>query len=209
MILDGFRVSLNSEFDIVATATTGQQAIEQCGRLCPDIVTLDLELPDMSGLEVIRELHEKAPWVKILVVTMHVARVWADTAFQAGAIGFVPKDAPIEELRLAIREVLASRRFLSKLVPERSAVQFPPDLRLGMSKLTPRQREVVRLLGEGKSTACIAQELDLCEPTITFHRVRIRKALGLRTEWDLTRYSILIRLCEEHDNGTQPSLLTR
>lgn len=203
LVLDGLRLALQDEYDIVGTVVTGGEAIEACRRLRPDLVLLDLSLPDRSGLEVITDLRQKNPDLRILVVTMYVDRVLADAALQSGARGFVPKDADLAELRTAIREVLAGRCFVSSLVPDRSPRLYPDRLRLGMANLTPRQRAIVGLLGDGKSSARIADELHLSCPTITFHRTRIRKALGLKTEWDLMRHALLIRMCETNSSSSQ------
>jgi DNA-binding NarL/FixJ family response regulator len=127
---------------------------------------------------------------------MHTDPVLADAALQTGAAGFVPKDAHVDELRLAIREVLAGRRYVSPLVPA-----HPPQFSLAtqtfeLGRLTPRQREVLKLLGDGKSTAAIATALNLSPWTVTFHRMRIRKALGIDSEWGLMRYAMLVRLSQ-------------
>lgn len=196
MVLDALKLALEDEFDVVGVAATGDEAVVACRALHPDLLLLDLSLPDRSGLEVLTDLRQEMPGLRILVVTMHVERVWADAALQSGALGFVPKDAHIDELKTAIREVLAGRQYLSPLVPEQNLRHFPGDFRLGMAKLTPRQRDIVRKLGDGKSTARIAADLHVTPPTVTFHRVRIRKLLGLKTEWHLMRYALLIRLAE-------------
>jgi len=196
LILESLRLALQEEHEVAGMVATGAEAVKACRQLRPDLVLLDLSLPDRSGLEVISDLRQVMPEVRILIVTMHVDRILADASLQAGAQGFIPKDADLAELRHAIAEVLSGNRYLSPLVPEPSPRQFPPELRLGMSKLTPRQRDIVRKLGEGKSSARIGRELHLTPPTITFHRGRIRKTLGLKNEWELLRYALVIRMSE-------------
>ncbi len=196
LVLDSLKPALEPEFEIIGVAATGEAAVEACRQLGPDILLLDLSLPDRSGLEVITDLRQEMPAVRVLVVTMHVERVWADASLQAGAFGFVPKDAHIDELKTAIREVAAGRRYLSPLVPEPGVRRLPGDLRLGLAKLTPRQRDILRRLGDGKSTARIARDFHVKPETVTFHRGRIRKTLGLKTEWDLMRYALLVRMAD-------------
>ena len=178
LMLDGLRQLLEGEYEIVGMLCTGGEVAEACRRLAPDVVLLDLSLPDRSGLEVIGDLQATSPSVKILMVTMHVDRVLAEASIQAGAHGFVPKDAHLDELRLAIREVLAGREFVSSRVPHSGPRLAPDHPAFQLERLTPRQREIVRLLGEGKSTHAIAD------------------ALGIDTEWGLMRYAMVVRMSE-------------
>lgn len=197
LVLEGLRLELVDEYEIVGTLDRGRQVVEECTLLRPDAVLLDLSLPDRSGLEVIVDMHSALPEIKILIVTMHRDRVLADAAIQAGAKGFVPKDAAVSELRHAIQEILAGRAYLSPLIAKPGPQHTSADVGFGLACLTPRQREIVHLLGDGKSTARIATELHLSPNTVTFHRVRIRKALGLVSEWGLMRYAIAVKMGEE------------
>lgn len=202
LLLTGLRLALEKEFDIVGTTQTGADVVEGCRTFSPDVVLLDLSLPDRSGLEVITDLHAELPGIKILVVTMHADRIMADASLQSGAHGFVPKDAGIPELKVAIAAVLAGERFVSDRVPKKSRRFAPGDAALGLSRLTPRQRQIVRFLGEGKSSADIAALVHLKPETITFHRGRIRQILGIDSEWGLVRYALLVRMSEEE--ATEP-----
>lgn len=204
LMLEGLRLTLKDEFETVGMLSNGGQVAAECKRLAPDVLLLDLSLPDRSGLEIIGEVRAAAPSVKILIVTMHVDRILAVACIQAGAHGFVPKDAGFDELRLAIRDVLAGRQFVSALVPSLGP-QFAADSpTFQLSRLTPRQREIVQLLGEGKSTATIASILHRSHWTVTFHRTRIRKALGIDSEWGLMRYAMLVKLSEAEASRTTP-----
>jgi DNA-binding NarL/FixJ family response regulator len=139
-------------------------------------------------------LRERFPSLRILVVTMHLDRALADQAFLNGADGFIPKEAPAEELQTAIVTVLHGRHYLSPRVPRRG---FGDGMTLAdarLERLTPRQRDVVRLLGQGKTTPEIAVLLGLSERTVEFHRAGARRALGITTEWGLVRFAILARL---------------
>lgn len=204
LLLDGLRLALRGSCEIVGMLTTGSEVLSECLRLSPDVIVLDLSLPDRSGLEVIVDLHAAAPCVKIVVVTMHADRVLADACFQSGAHAFLPKDAGISELKRALAEVLGGRRFVSSLIPQHSHRYSPEGAAVGLGRLTPRQREILRLLGEGKSTPRIAEQLCLSPNTVTFHRVRIRKALGLDSEWTLMRYAFVARMSEEEREEREP-----
>lgn len=201
LVLEGLRLELQDEFEIAGMLASGALVAEHCLRLKPDVVVLDLSLPDRSGLEVIGDVLGVAPSTRILVVTMHADRVLADAALQAGAAGFIPKDAEVEELRSALRKVLAGESYVSPLLAKHAPSYSRVGLSYGLGLLTPRQQEIVRLLGDGKSTARIAAELHLSPNTVTFHRVRIRKALGIPSEWGLLRYALVVRLSEERERG--------
>lgn len=196
LMLEGLRAALQDSYDVVALVGSGAEGVRAVRKHHPDLVLLDLSLPDQSGLEVIQELHGIAARVKILVVTMHRDRVLADAAIQSGAQGFVPKDADVPELRHAVSEVLAGNIYVSPLVPQRLSYRSTDKLQFALSQLTPTQQRIIRLIGEGRSSASIARRLHLTKATITFHRVRIRQALGLKDEWALLRHAILIRLSE-------------
>lgn len=201
LVLEGYRLELQDEFDLVGMLACGGDVLAACRRLRPDVVLLDLSLPDRSGLEVISDLQSSSPQTRILVVTMHNDRVLADATLQTGALGFIPKDAEVSELKHAIREVLQGRRYLSPLIGNRAPQYSAMNLAFDLTRLTPRQQQIVRLLGDGKSTARIAQELHVSPNTVTFHRVRIRKALGIETEWGLMRYAMVVRMSEEQEGG--------
>ncbi len=198
LLLEGLKLALQGRYEIVGTATAGNDVVNSCRDLRPDAVVLDLSLPDRSGLEIIADLHAELPDIKILVVTMHADRVMADASLQTGAHGFLPKDAGIPELTTALNRVLAGGRVISDRIPKQgtSASSFS-DAALGLAQLTPRQRKIVHLIAEGKRTADIAVEIGCSAATVSFHRMGIRKALGLPSEFALLRYALLVRLSEQ------------
>lgn len=197
MVLQGLRLELEPEFEIVGMLATGTQVAEQCRKLQPDLVLLDLSLPDRGGLEVIADIWSAGSNTRILIVTMHRDRILADACLHAGAAGFIPKDADVGELKSAIRQVLAGKSYLSPLVPDRPPKFSSMDIAFPLAQLTPRQQTILRLLGDGKSTACIAAELHLSANTVTFHRARIRKALGIPSEFALLKYALMVKMEED------------
>ncbi|HEU5218544.1 MAG TPA: response regulator transcription factor [Gemmatimonadales bacterium] len=198
LLLQGLALALEGQFDVVGTATTGGVVVASCRKLKPEAVVLDLSLPDRSGLEIIADLHAELPNVKILVVTMHADRIMADASLQTGAHGFLPKDSSIPELTAALLRVLAGERIVSERIPKADTTTATlADAALGLAQLTPRQRRIVHLISEGMRTADIAAEIGCSAATISFHRMGIRKALGLQSEFALLRYALLVRLSEQ------------
>jgi len=198
LILEGLRLALQERYEIVGALTSGAAVLPACRELLPEAVLLDLSLPDRSGLEILADLQVELPGIRVLVITMHADRVMVEASLQSGAHGFVPKDSGMPEVELALETVLAGGRYVSDRIPRQGMGRpYPPGIAVGMAQLTPRQRHIVHLIGEGKRTADIAAEIGVTPPTVTFHRQSIRKALGIETEWGLVKYAILVRMSEE------------
>jgi DNA-binding NarL/FixJ family response regulator len=205
VVLEGLRSLLTRDYDVVGVAHDGDELLAVLHSSPADVVLLDLSLPGKSGLDLLPALAAQRPAPRVLILTMHGDRALAEAALAAGAHGFVPKDAGIEELNVAIREVLEGRRYLSPRVPKWSRRVAMGAKHLGLARLTPRQQEIVRLIGRGRSSEDIAAALDLTTSTVSFHRTQIKKALGLDTEWALVRFAILTTLGEEErDSADHP-----
>ena len=193
LVVEGLRKLLEPLHRVVGIARDGAETLRLVAETEADCLLLDLSMPGGNGLDLIGPIRKRAPRLKIVIVTMFVDKALAEAALQAGADGFVPKDAGSEELQAAIIEVMAGRRYVARAALKRGR-PGPEDQGLGLSQLTPRQREIVGMVGEGKSNAEIADSLGLTEKTITFHRTNIRRALGIANEWGLVRYAMLARL---------------
>jgi DNA-binding NarL/FixJ family response regulator len=188
----GLRSLLKPAFMAVGVVNDGREVLDAIERTRPDILLLDLSMPHRNGLELLPDITAAFPALRVLVVTMHVDRALADLALQKGAHGFIPKEASAEELNGAIEAVLAGKLFISPRVPRRSfrdkaALQHP-----ALDRLTPRHLQILRLIGDGKSTNEIAEEIGVSPRTVEFHRASIRKALGITTEWGLMRFAIML-----------------
>lgn len=194
MVVQGLQQMLGERYEIAAVAYAGDELLEVLKQTPADGLLLDLSLPGRNGLDILPEVRELQPDLKVLVLTMHADRVMAEASLAAGALGFVPKDAGVEELKLALSQVLAGRRYVSPRVPKSSHRVALDALHASLARLTDRQQAILRLLGQGKTSAEIGEELGISENTITFHRRRIRALLGLASEWELTRQAILISL---------------
>jgi DNA-binding NarL/FixJ family response regulator len=193
LVLEGLRKLLEPMHQVVGVARNGAETLRLVAETEADCLLLDLSMPGGNGLDLIAPIRKRAARLKIVIVTMFVDKALAEAALQAGADGFVPKDAGSDELQTAIIEVMAGRRYVARAALKRGR-PGPEDQGLGLAQLTPRQREIVRMVGEGKSNAEIADALGLTEKTITFHRTNIRRALGIANEWGLVRYAMLARL---------------
>jgi len=194
LLVDGLRKLLEPEFELAGTATDGRTAVREYARLRPDLLLLDIGLPLLNGIEVARQVRLLDPAARILFVTMQTDRIYVEEAFRAGGSGYVLKQAAARELVDAIATVLRDRTYVSPLLAPKiagtvvdSGVQAAEAFG---SKLTPRQREVLQLLAEGKSMKEIAHILEISVRTVEFHKNALIDQLGLKTTAELTRYAL-------------------
>jgi DNA-binding NarL/FixJ family response regulator len=197
LVSQGLRALLQRDYNVVGTVEDGLAVPGAVVDQEPDVLLLDLSLPGRNGLDLIPDVRRLSPETRILIVTMHADWVLAQSALGVGAHGFIPKDCGVDELRTAITEVLAGRRYLSpRLVAQQQAhssqarvVKSPGHDALW--RLSPRQKEVLKGLGEGKTTAELADELGLSVYTVHHHRKRLRRVLGIETEEGLVRFAVM------------------
>jgi DNA-binding NarL/FixJ family response regulator len=194
MVIESLQMILGCDYDIIGIAFNGDELLARLRQSAADCLLLDLVMPGRNGLELIPTIRNLTPVMKILVVTMLLDRWLANASLCAGADGFVPKDATLEELKLAINEVLAGRRYVSPRVPKSSHRLGLAAHHLGTQQLTPRQEEILLLLGEGRSETQIAVALHLGVSTITFHKHNLMRVLGIKSESALTQYAVLLRV---------------
>ncbi|UWZ86938.1 response regulator [Occallatibacter riparius] len=195
LMLDGLSRLLSTEFDVVGTATTGRELIAEADRLQPDVVVLDIGMPEMNGIEAARRLAKTHPGMRLIFVTQQLDPAYVHAAFATGARAYVAKQSAAKELMEAIRMALADRYYVSPLVGGEAGEIARAEPRrnpaeLFQTKLTPRQREVLQLVAEGKSTKEISTCLNISIKTVEFHRSSLMDELGLRTIAELTRYAI-------------------
>jgi DNA-binding NarL/FixJ family response regulator len=191
----GLRAMIGDTYNVLAVVSDGAEVTAAVQRYHPDVLLLDLSLPNRTGMDILGDLQTLDPAVRVVVVTMHVDPVLVDAAIKLGAAGFVPKDSDLDELRTAIAEVLDGRRYVSPRLPRRGQHGGRLD-RMGFDRLTPRQQEIVQMIGQGRATEDMAATLGLSHHTINFHRKNIRRQLGLENDWALLRYAILVGLSE-------------
>jgi two-component system nitrate/nitrite response regulator NarL len=189
LVAEGFKALLEPEFRVVAVVHEPDEVPEAYRRLSPDIVALDIALPGKSGLQLASELLQEWPDARIVMLTMHGQQDYVDRARELGARGFVLKLADVEELRGALRTVFAGGEYFANPTPAAGRRQR----RL---QLTGQQTNVLRLVGQGCTSAEIGQQLEIDTRTVEYHRAAIKKALGLTSNAALVRYALTDGLAE-------------
>jgi DNA-binding NarL/FixJ family response regulator len=194
LVLDGFRKLLEDQCEIVGTAEDGRTLIRMAQELEPDLVTLDISMPQLNGVDAAKKLKKILPRTKLIFVTMHADPAYVNEAFKAGASGYLLKRSAGSELRQAIQSVMDGQCYVTPLVAKglvQTAVTGtkPPDLR--ERSLTVRQREVLQLVAEGKTVKEIASALNLSPKTVEFHKSQLMTQLDLHTTAELTKYALV------------------
>ncbi len=193
LVVDGLRRLLEHEYDVVGDVADGRSVRAEVERLQPDLVILDVSIPSLNGVDCARQLREAGCVAKILMLTMHADATLAREALDAGASGYILKSSPAAELRTAIREVLLGRTFLSPAVTRDllDVVGRANSKREdAWAKLTPRQREVLQLLAEGKSHKEVAAILNVSVKTAEYHKYAIIETLGVKSNAELVQYAL-------------------
>jgi DNA-binding NarL/FixJ family response regulator len=195
LMLEGLARLLEDEFEVVGTVTNGRALLEAVERLQPDAVILDVSMPELNGIEAARRLSLTHPSAKIVFVTQQLDPAYVHAAFAAGARGYVAKQSATRELVKAIQMALNDHFYVTPLVggeaikdSNRHPTRNPAEL--FSAQLTPRQREVLQLVAEGKSTKEISAMLSISVKTVEFHRNNLMDELGVRTIAELTRYAV-------------------
>src|SRR5579863_2558192 len=187
LVRRGFRRMLEDESDmqVVGEAGDGEEAIKLAKELHPRVVVMDCALPGMNGLQATRQIIEESPNTAVLMLSMHTESTWVRQAIEAGAKGYVLKDALDLELGAAIRKVAAGETVFDPKVEQRSALKGERN-----SALTPRELEVLQMIVDGKSNKEIATALDLSANTVAVHRANIMNTLGIHKTAELVVYAI-------------------
>ncbi len=192
MVVDGIRGLLEPEYEVVGSVADGRAVLAEVQRLKPDLIVIDVSMPALNGIDCTRQLRESGCAAKILVLTMHLDATLAREAINAGASGYLLKSSPSAELRNAIHELLLGRTYLSPAVTRDflEVMGRAGSRDDAWARLTPRQREVLQLLAEGKSHKEIAAILNVSVKTAEYHKYAILENLGLKTSAELVQYAI-------------------
>jgi len=192
LLLDGLRMMLEPEFDLVGVEEDGQAMLKSAEGLKPDLVLLDIAMPALNGIDAARQLKKNLPATKVIFLTMHSDPDYVTEAFRAGASGYLLKRSAASELMTAIREVLAGGSYISPFLGDDRQDFVAASNREGpfSDRLTPRQREVLQLVAEGRTRKEIAATLRISVKTVEFHKASLSRGFRLRTTADFTRYAI-------------------
>jgi two-component system NarL family response regulator len=187
MVAQGIQSILEDEdgLTVVATLANGREAIEQLETLTPDVVLMDLNMPEIGGLTATEIILERRPETRVLILSMHDSPEYISTALDHGAMGYVLKDVPTEEIKTAIDTVMQGKRYLctgakGAITPEKGA-------RTG---LTGREQDILLRLAQGQSNKEVALSLDISVRTVETHRKNIKRKLGISSTAGLTRYAL-------------------
>lgn len=196
IVRDGLRALLENQPDmkVIAEAENGRTAVQLARQKRPQVVIMDISMPDLNGIEATRQMIRELPDIKVIALSMHSDRRYILRMFRAGAVGFLLKDCAFEELVSAINTAIADQPYVS---PSIAGVIIQDFVRSGsqisssaIDVLTAREREVLQLLAEGWATKEIASHLHLSVKTVETHRRRIMEKLGLHGIAELTKYAI-------------------
>lgn len=178
---------------VVGEAADGLLAAQLVEKHKPHVLILDLNMPRLHGMEVLRQSRQTSPHTRVIVLSMHNDEPYVIEALRAGAMAYLLKGSESQEILHSLKEVLAGRRFLSATLSEwaiAALVARPADTSDPLNALTPRERMVVQLAAEGHSNAEIAEKLFISPRTAETHRTNLLRKLGLQTQTDLVRFSI-------------------
>jgi DNA-binding NarL/FixJ family response regulator len=193
IVLEGLRGILEPEFEIVGAVEDGRALVAETERLSPDVVVADISMPGLNGMDAARQIKKMDEHIKIVVLTMHSEVSYAAGAFDAGASGFVLKHSAAQELITAIREAMQGRTYVTPMIAGELIGSYKNgNLRTARSSaaLSPRQREVLQLLAEGKSTKEIGAVLNISTRTAEFHKYRMMEQLKIKTSAELVQYAV-------------------
>jgi DNA-binding NarL/FixJ family response regulator len=189
IVLEGLRSLLEAQFDLVGTAKDGRELLEKAEALAPDVIVVDISMPLLNGIEATRKLRKAGCQAKVIFLTMHADVTYATRAFEAGASGFVLKHSASAELVEAIRTVIEGGQYLTSRISREAVFRAGSTARDEVA-LTPRQREVLQLVAEGRSAREIAAILNISPRTVEFHKYRMMEELQLETNAELIQYAI-------------------
>lgn len=194
LVRAGLRALLDktSDIQVIAESGNGPETLEFVEKYKPDLVLLDITMPQLSGLEVLEKLHRNSPAVRVIILTIHDDPAYAVGALRAGADGYLPKKAAGDEMVKAIRVVMNGESYLSPEISREALADYKAAVDDGgrLEELTPRQLDVLRMIAEGYSTKEIARGLNISAKTVETHRALLMQRLNIHDVAGLVRYAI-------------------
>jgi DNA-binding NarL/FixJ family response regulator len=187
-------IQQEDDMEVVGQASDGHSTVELARELAPDVVVMDISMPDLNGIEATREIQREAPGVRVIALSMHSAKRYVTEMFRAGASGYLLKDCDFDELARAVRTVAEGKTYVSPSISNvvvedlvHTEEKMEPT---AFSVLTQREREVLQLLAEGRTTKQIALRLHISPKTVEAHRLRVMNKLEIDNVAQLTKYAI-------------------
>ena len=199
LVAEALKSLLTPEFDLVGVVEDGRALVEAAGRLQPDVIVADITMPQLNGIDALVQLRQGGDQVPMVFLTMHRDVTFARRALEAGASGFVLKHSASVELVTAIRAALEGKTYLTPQLAgevQKAMKQGPEQTRDPIASLTPRQREVLQLLAEGRAAKQIATSLSISARTVEFHKYQMMETLDLHTNADLIHFALKNGLVE-------------
>jgi DNA-binding NarL/FixJ family response regulator len=195
IVAEGLQSLLEDEFELVGTVTDGRALVEAALKLRPDVILADISMPLLNGLDAVRQIRKQQPGARVIFLTMHAEAQLVAEGFKAGASGYLLKQSAGEELIRAIREVLKGRTYVTPLIAsDLISVLLGADRRPQKDgkKITPRQREILQLIAEGRTMKEIASLLKISARTVEAHKYEMMQTLGVQTTAELIQYAVKI-----------------
>ena len=199
VVLKGLKEILWESFDkaIIDETTTGYELLRKVQNNQYDLVLLDISLPDINGLEVLKEIKKTKPKLPVLIISMYLEEQYALRAMKAGAQGYVTKRSASDELVLAVRKILSGKRYISPAFAEKMLYDFESDAEKSPHEsLSDRELQVLCMIGKGKAVNQIAEELHVSANTVRTYRTRILEKIGVKGTSELIRYAVMHGLTE-------------
>jgi DNA-binding NarL/FixJ family response regulator len=197
IVREGLVSLLNDAYEVVGDVGDGEALLAEAKRLRPDVIVTDMSMPGLSGLDVLSQLAIEGVQSKVIVLTMYSDPELATQAIRAGASGFLLKQSAGEEILSAIEQVLQGHLYLASPLTKGVLARIADPSHTGEVQLTARQREVLKLLAEGRRMKEIAAELQLSPRTVESHKYEIMQVLGLHSTAELVRYALQHRFIAE------------
>ena len=199
IVAEGLKSILEGEFDLIGIVPDGRSLVETAKQLKPDVIVTDISMPLLNGLDAVRQIKREGLPAKIIFLTMHTDIPLATEAFRAGASGYLLKQSASQELITAIHEVVKGHAYVTPLIT-RDVLSFLMEVshesEQQTAKLTPRQREVLQLIAEGRTMKEIASILDISTRTVEAHKYEMMQTLSVQTTAELIQYAIKIGLVQ-------------
>ncbi len=198
VVRQGFKLILDAQEDmeVVGEASNGREAVEAAAQLGPDVVVMDVAMPELNGIEATRRILQQSPWTRVLALSMHKDSVYVREILRAGARGYLLKDAIDRDLVAAVRAVAQGDGYISPAVSEAVLSDYRKHVKDPIDLLSSREREILQMLAEGKTNKDVAAALNLSPHTVDAHRGRIMEKLNLHNIGELVRFAMRARLVD-------------